>query len=153
MWRNFTYMFHGQQTSEISRTFLSATLGINYYKGILKPSSFAFLSLHRRAIVQWKCLALPFLSIVLPCSFDFRNLLRDHSSITSSNRWVGGVRKWQFLMIHSTVNHQKLGGWALKSQKHDDVIFEWSLIHFCLLSRFSHSFIKSCLVFLKSILF
>ena len=75
IWRNFTFMFHGQQTSEISRTFLSATLGINYYKGILKPSSFAFLSLHQRAIVQWKFLTLPFLSTVLPCSFDFRNLL------------------------------------------------------------------------------
>ena len=33
-------------------------------------------------------------------------LLRDHSSITSSKRWVGEVRKWQ---------------------KHDDVILEWSL--------------------------
>ena len=38
-------------------------------------------------------------------------LVRDHSSITSSKRWVGGVRKWQFLMIYSTVNHQR-GGWV-----------------------------------------
>ena len=58
------------------------------------------------------------------------------------------VRKGQFLMIYSTVNHQRggwvqiraifddlqycksseLGGWALKSQKHDDVILEWSFI-------------------------
>ena len=54
IWRNFTFMFHGQQTSEISRTFLSATLGINYYKGIFKPSSFAFLTLHccRKEIVK-----------------------------------------------------------------------------------------------------
>ena len=37
--------------------------------------------------------------------------LRDHSSITSSKRWVGGVRKWQFLMIYSTVNHQR-SGWV-----------------------------------------
>ena len=29
-------MFHGQHTSEISRTFLSAMPGINYDKGILK---------------------------------------------------------------------------------------------------------------------
>ena len=36
--------------------------------------------------------------------------VRYHSSITSSKRWVGGVRKWQFLMIYSTVNHQR-GGW------------------------------------------
>ena len=44
-------------------------------------------------------------------------VLRDHSSITSSKRWVGGVRKWQFLMIYSTVNHQK-GGWVgLKKSK------------------------------------
>ena len=36
--------------------------------------------------------------------------MRDHSSITSSKRWVGGVRKWQFLIIYSTVNHQR-GRW------------------------------------------
>ena len=38
-------------------------------------------------------------------------LVREHSSITSSKRWVGGVRKWQFLMIYSIVDHQR-GGWA-----------------------------------------
>ena len=38
------------------------------------------------------------------------NRVRDHSSITSSKRWVGGVRKWQFLMIYSTVNHQSWVG-------------------------------------------
>ena len=44
-------------------------------------------------------------------------LVRDHSSITSSKRWVGGVRKWQFLMIFSTVNYQR-GGWVgLKKSK------------------------------------
>ena len=43
--------------------------------------------------------------------------LRDHSSITSSNKWVGGVRNWQFLMIYSTVNHQR-GVWVgLKKSK------------------------------------
>ena len=43
--------------------------------------------------------------------------IRGHSSITSSKRWVGGVRKWQFLMIYSTVNHQR-GGWVgLKKSK------------------------------------
>ena len=42
---------------------------------------------------------------------------RGHSSITSSKRWVGGVRKWQFLMIYSTVSHQR-GGWVgLKKSK------------------------------------
>ena len=41
----------------------------------------------------------------------------DHSSITSSKRWVGGVRKWQFLTIYSTVNYQR-GGWVgLKKSK------------------------------------
>ena len=31
--------------------------------------------------------------------------------------WVGGVRKWQFLMIYSTVKHQR-GGWVgLKKSK------------------------------------
>ena len=35
--------------------------------------------------------------------------IRDHSSITSSKRGVGGVRKWQLLMIYSTVNHERGG--------------------------------------------
>ena len=42
---------------------------------------------------------------------------REHSSITSSKRWVGGVRKWQFLMIYSTVNHQRVGWVGLKKSK------------------------------------
>ena len=42
---------------------------------------------------------------------------RDHSSITSSKRWVGGVSKWQFLMIYSTVNHQRGGSVGLKKSK------------------------------------
>ena len=45
------------------------------------------------------------------------NVHRDHPSITSSKRWVDGVRKWQFLMIYSTVSHQR-GGWVgLKKSK------------------------------------
>ena len=49
-------------------------------------------------------------------SFKMRHV-RDHSSITSSKRWVGGVRKWQFLMIYSTANHQR-GEWVdLKKSK------------------------------------
>ena len=43
--------------------------------------------------------------------------LRGNSSITSSKRWVGGVRKWQFLMIYSTVNHDRGGGGGLKKSK------------------------------------
>ena len=39
---------------------------------------------------------------------------RDHSSITSSKRWVGGVRKWQFLMIY---NHQRVGLVGQKKSK------------------------------------
>ena len=55
-------------------------------------------------------------------------LLRDHSSIMSSKRWVGGVRKWQFLMIYSTVPHQR-GGWVgLKKSKTWWRILEWSLL-------------------------
>ena len=34
--------------------------------------------------------------------------LRDHSSITSAERWMGGVRKW---LIYSTI-HADVGGWA-----------------------------------------
>ena len=40
--------------------------------------------------------------------------LRDHSSITS---WVGRVRKWQLLMIYSTVNNQRVGWVGLKKSK------------------------------------
>ena len=43
--------------------------------------------------------------------------IRDQPSITSSKRWVGGVRKWQFLMIYSTVNHQRVGWVGLKKSK------------------------------------
>ena len=43
--------------------------------------------------------------------------IRGHSSITSSKRWVGGVRKWQLLMIYSTVNHQRVGWVGLKKSK------------------------------------
>ena len=42
---------------------------------------------------------------------------RDHSSITSPKRWVGGVRKWQFLMIYNTENHQRSGMVGLKKAK------------------------------------
>ena len=35
----------------------------------------------------------------------------DGSSIKSAKRWVGGVRKWQFLLIYSTV-HADVGGWT-----------------------------------------
>ena len=43
--------------------------------------------------------------------------IRGRSSITSSKRWVGGVRKGQFLMIYSTVNHQRSGWVGLKKSK------------------------------------
>ena len=43
--------------------------------------------------------------------------VRGHSSITSSRRWVGGVKKWKFLMIYSTVNHQRVGWVGLKKSK------------------------------------
>jgi hypothetical protein len=36
-------------------------------------------------------------------------LLRDHSSIKSAKRWVGGVKKWQFLLIYSTI-YADVGG-------------------------------------------
>ena len=43
--------------------------------------------------------------------------LRDHSSIMSSKRWVGGVRNWKFFFFFSTVNHQR-GEWVgLKKSK------------------------------------
>ena len=48
---------------------------------------------------------------------DLLHRARGHSSITSSKRWVGGVRKWQFLMIYSTVNHQRVVWVGLKKPK------------------------------------
>ena len=45
------------------------------------------------------------------------NLIWDHSSITSWKRWVGWVRKRHFLMIYSTVNHQRGGLEGLKKSK------------------------------------
>ena len=36
---------------------------------------------------------------------------RDHSSIASAKRWVGGVRKWHFLLINSTIYADV--GWLL----------------------------------------
>ena len=41
----------------------------------------------------------------------FFRSLRDHSSITSAKRWVGGVRKWQLLLIYSTINAH-VGWWV-----------------------------------------
>ena len=35
---------------------------------------------------------------------------RDHSSITSAKRWVGGVRKCQFLLIYNTIYADVGGG-------------------------------------------
>ena len=50
--------------------------------------------------------------------FDSINLDREHSSITSSKRWVGGVRKCQFLMIYSTVECRSTKRWVgLKKPK------------------------------------
>ena len=43
---------------------------------------------------------------------DWRaNLVRDHSSIMSTKRWVGGVRKWQFFLIYSTI-YADIGRWV-----------------------------------------
>ena len=42
---------------------------------------------------------------------NIRRPLRDHSSVTSAKRWVGGVRKWQFLQIYSTI-YAYIGGWS-----------------------------------------
>ena len=50
-------------------------------------------------------------------SHKIQKSVRDHSSITSSKRLVGGVRKWQFLMIYSTLNHQRDGWVGLKKSK------------------------------------
>ena len=54
--------------------------------------------------------------------------LRDHSSITSAKRWMVKFRKWQFFLIYSTIFYVDVVGWVvLESQKHADVILEWSL--------------------------
>ena len=79
--------------------------------------SFSFLILYwnaKRSIQEFSNLAEEIKS-KLPK--DLRNPIRDHSSITSSKRWVGGVRKWQFVMIYCTVNHQRVGWVGLKKSK------------------------------------
>ena len=53
-------------------------------------------------------------------------LVGDHSSITSAKRWVGGVRKWQFLLIYSTI-YADVGGCRV-GLKYADVILKWSLV-------------------------
>ena len=55
---------------------------------------------------------------------NFYFCLRDHSSITSSKRWVGGVRKWQFLMIYSTVN--RVGSCVSSPFSRCTPILDWS---------------------------
>jgi hypothetical protein len=45
-----------------------------------------------------------------------QSYIRDHSSITSAKRWVGGVRKWQFLLIYSTI-YADVGGWVGRPKK------------------------------------
>ena len=59
--------------------------------------------------------------------YQFRStvFVRDHSSITSSNRWVGGVRNWHFLIIYSTVNSSLQC--TLISWKRDnlDIAIQW----------------------------
>ena len=47
----------------------------------------------------------------------FFRSLRDHSSITSAKRWVGGVRKWQLLLIYSTIYADVVGWVGLKKPK------------------------------------
>ena len=57
-------------------------------------------------------------------------VVRDHSYITSALVGGRGVRKCQFLLILSTKNMLTQGGRGVqKSQKCDDVIYEWSLTH------------------------
>ena len=52
-----------------------------------------------------------FFEVAVSLSVSKQAQPRNHSSITSSKRWVGGVKKWQFFMIYSTVNHQR-DGWV-----------------------------------------
>ena len=71
----------------------------------------------KKGTIVYSCLHFPhnLTREVIRCSALFQKVylnrhVRDRSSITSSKRWVGGVRQSQFLMIYSTVNHQKVGG-------------------------------------------
>ena len=106
IWRNFTFMFHGQQTSEISRTFLSATLGINYYKGIFKPSSFAFLTLNccRKEIVtlcfSFNC---PVLQFWIKSSFVILSKSKLLSFQLSAKKYVTKERSQCFLLKIKTM--------------------------------------------------
>ena len=48
---------------------------------------------------------------------NFTMFIGDHLSITSAKKWVGGVRKWQFLLIYIII-YADVGGWVgLKKPK------------------------------------
>ena len=55
---------------------------------------------------------------------------------------VSRVRKWQFLLIYSTIYADVGGSVGLKSQKHADVILEWSLIIINLIRKKTVSGVK-----------
>ena len=60
---------------------------------------------------SWTCKASHYFFLFL------KYVIRSHLSITSAKRWVGWVRKWQYLLIYSTI-YADVGGWVgLKKPK------------------------------------
>jgi hypothetical protein len=43
-------------------------------------------------------------------TLSFEMWLKDYSRITSAKKWVGGVRKWHFFLIYSTI-YADVGEW------------------------------------------
>ena len=66
---------------------------------------------------------LKYIPIPLISNFGLKSYaIRDHSNITQSLDWVGGFRKWPFLL---TIITYRVGG-TEKVQKPAYIIFEWS---------------------------
>jgi hypothetical protein len=68
-------------------------------------------------LLQFQTVLHPYNCVLLRRESKGIEPIRDRSSITSAKRWVGGVRKWQFLLIYSTI-YADVGGWVgLKKPK------------------------------------
>ena len=58
------------------------------------------------------------LGVLKKPSLELKFLIRDHPYITSAKGLGGwGQKKWQFLLMFSTINANVKGGWVRKSTK------------------------------------
>ena len=91
--RNFylkvTSLFTCQSFNEIFMRLISAAFSLKTIRTV-KLNIFSFQPLFHDPLYSTKFWSRQHM--------DFGNYFRDHSSITSSKRWVGGVAKWWCLM-------------------------------------------------------